>query len=175
MTDYGPYFLSQVETGSSSSSPDFISSRGVAWRRQSGNGLFSFLRRAGKQLLRFVGRQAAGLATSVGKSYLENSRLTKEELRDALKSQMREAASDLVEKARSKLQGGSGAAGWRRRVAAGRGIKRRTTKKTAKPRKRRVKKAVKKRKAPKRKKAKKRKKTKSSSLKSRDIFGLVRR
>lgn len=175
MTDYDSYFLAQVTTGSSSVSPDFISSRGVAWKRQSGSGLFSFLKRAGKPLLRFLGKQAAGLATNVGKSYLENSRLSKEELREALKTQMREAASDLVEKARTKLQGGSGLAAWRRRVVTGK-VRRKTATKarrTSKPKKPKKKRVVKRKSVPKKKKKTKKRTKTGRSFKSRDIFGLV--
>lgn len=182
--DYERYFYNQVTTGSS---PDFISSRGLAWRRQTGTGIFSFLRRAGKPLLKFFGKQAAGLATSVGKSYLENSRLSKEDLKSVLKQQMREAASDLVEKAQAKLQTGSGASSWRRRSTyTSKGKSRSTPKKrssSSSSARKRTKPNNNKNRINKKKKTTRKKKKKvvtrrgrggeGKIIRSRDIFGLV--
>lgn len=99
--DYRSYYLNQSAGG-----PSFPIYRA----RQQGGLSFGFLapllRRHGVPLLKWLGGQAATLASGLGNTYLQEGKLTKDAVKQQLKSQGKAAANTALDKL--KQQFGSG-------------------------------------------------------------------
>ena len=96
--DYTQYYLNQAGGG-----PSFPVFRA---RQRGGSFLAPFIRRHGIPFLKWIGRQAASLASGAGSAYLNKGSLSKEEMKDLLKKQGKEAANSVLDK--MKQQVGSG-------------------------------------------------------------------
>lgn len=107
--DYTSYYLNQAAGG-----PSFPIFRA---RQRGGAFLAPLLRRHGIPFLKWIGRQAASLATGVGGTYLDKGKVTKDDMKQMLKKQGKEAANSVLDKI--KQQVGSGMMTMRRDARLG--------------------------------------------------------
>lgn len=96
--DFNGYYMNQAGGG-----PSFPIYRA----RQRGGFLAPFLRRHGIPFLKWIGKQAASLASGVGNQYLEKGSLSKSDLKQLLKQQGKKTAHSALDNI--KQQVGSGA------------------------------------------------------------------
>ena len=100
--DYHRYFAEQAAGGG----PSFPIYRA----RQAGGLSWGFLtpllRRHGVPLLKWMGKQAATLATGLGKTYLDQGRLSRDDIKSQLKTQGKQAASAALEKLKQQMGSG---------------------------------------------------------------------
>ena len=99
--NYERYYLDQAAGG-----PSFPIFRA----RQSGGFSFGFLapllRRHGVPLLKWLGGQAATLASNLGNTYLQEGRISKENLKNQLKTQGKAAAGSVLDKIKQQIGSG---------------------------------------------------------------------
>lgn len=99
--NYEKYYLDQAAGG-----PSFPIFRA----RQSGGLSFGFLapllRRHGVPLLKWLGGQAATLASNLGNTYLQEGRLSKENVKNQLKAQGKAAAGSVLDKIKQQIGSG---------------------------------------------------------------------
>lgn len=75
--------------------------------RQKGGFIAPFVRRHGVPFLKWLGKQAATFATGVGKTYIDKGKVTKEDMKDMLKSQGKNIASSVLDKIKQQVGAGS--------------------------------------------------------------------
>lgn len=97
--DYTQYYLNQAAGG-----PAFPVYRA---RQRGGSFLAPFIRRYGIPFLKYVGRQAASLASGVGNAYLSKGSVSKSEMKDLLKTQGKEAAHSILDKIKQQVGSGT--------------------------------------------------------------------
>lgn len=105
--DYTQHYLNQAAGG-----PSFPVFRA---RQRGGSFLSPFIARHGIPLLKWLGKQAATLATGFGSAYLDKGKISKEDMKHMLKKQGKEVAHSVLD--RIKQQVGSGGSMTHRRDA----------------------------------------------------------
>lgn len=98
--DFTTYYLQQAGGGGPSSFPIYRA-------RQRGGFIAPLLKRHGIPFLKWIGKQAASLATGVGNSYLEKGSLTKADLKAALKEQGKKSARSALDSLKQQVGGGA--------------------------------------------------------------------
>lgn len=96
--DFKQYYLSQAG-GSGPSFPIFRA-------RQRGGFLAPLLKRHGIPFLKWIGRQAASLATNAGNTYLEKGSLSKEDMKKMLKQTGKKAARSALDNLKQQIGSG---------------------------------------------------------------------
>lgn len=97
--DYTRYYLDQA--GGAPSFPVFRA------RQRGGSFLAPFIRRHGIPFLKWIGKQAASLASGVGNTYLNKGGITKSEMKDLLKKQGKEAAHSMLDNIKQQVGSGT--------------------------------------------------------------------
>lgn len=97
--DYTQYYLNQAAGG-----PSFPVYRA---RQKGGSFLAPFIRRHGLPFLKWVGRQAASLASGVGNTYLNKGNITKADMKDLMKQQGKDAAHSVLDKIKQQVGAGT--------------------------------------------------------------------
>lgn len=96
--DFHSYYLNQAAGG-----PSFPVYRA---RQHGGSFLAPLIRRHGIPFLKWIGRQAATLATGVGNRYLEKGSLDKSDMKNLLKSQGKMAAKSALDNIKQQIGAG---------------------------------------------------------------------
>lgn len=97
--DFTRYYLNQAAGG-----PTFPVFRA---RQRGGSFLTPLLKRHGIPFIRWLGKQAATLATGLGSTYVDKGRITKEDLKGMAKKQGKEVASSVLDKIKQQIGSGS--------------------------------------------------------------------
>lgn len=97
--DYTQYYLNQAAGG-----PSFPVYRA---RQAGGSFLAPFVRRHGVPFLKWLGKQAASLASGVGSAYLNKGSISKSEMKDLLKQQGKQAAHSVLDKVKQQVGSGT--------------------------------------------------------------------
>lgn len=96
--DFHSYYLNQAAGG-----PSFPVYRA---RQHGGSFLAPLIRRHGIPFLKWIGRQAATLATGVGNRYLEKGSLDKSDMKNLLKTQGKAAAKSALDNIKQQIGSG---------------------------------------------------------------------
>lgn len=96
--DYTSYYASQA----AGASPNFP----VFRARQRGGFIAPLLKRHGIPFLKWIGKQAASLASGIGNSYLEKGSLSKADMKSLLKDQGKKSAKSALDSIRQQVGAG---------------------------------------------------------------------
>lgn len=97
--DFRAYYLNQAAGG-----PSFPIYRA---RQHGGSFLSPLIKRHGIPFLRWLGRQAASVATGIGSTYLDKGSLNKDDVKGILKTQGKKAATSALDKLKQQVGAGS--------------------------------------------------------------------
>ena len=97
--DYTQYYLNQAAGG-----PSFPVYRA---RQRGGSFLAPFILKHGIPFLKWIGRQAATLATGVGGAYLDKGKLSKDDMKALLSKQGKQTAHSVLDKIKQQVGSGT--------------------------------------------------------------------